>query len=122
MMKCGKCGENISQGDEREHGGQTLCEDCYLDSVATPKTCDPWAVYSAKKTVSQEVILTSVQQQILDLIKARGPLTLEQICTELNLSEEEFRSNFASLRHMEFARGCKIEGQVCYTLFDDPSS
>jgi hypothetical protein len=120
-MKCEKCATEIPPDDSFEHSGQTLCEDCYLDVVATPKTCDPWAVYIAKKTVSQDMILTAEQQKIFDLIKTKGPLTLEQICADLGISEEDFRSNFATLRHMELARGCKIEGQVCYALFDDQS-
>jgi len=119
MMKCEKCKIDITPDDSYDHSGKTLCEDCYLDVVAIPKTCDPWAVYSAKKTMSQEVRLTAEQQKIFDLIKARGPSTLEQICTDLGISEEEFRSNFATLRHMELAKGCKLEGRVCFTLFDD---
>lgn len=123
MMKCDKCADQISEEEVHEHGGKTLCDDCYMDAVATPKTCDPWAVYSAKKTMSQDVVaLTETQQRIFDLIKAKGPLTLEQICAELNITEDEFRTNFATLRHMELARGCKIEGQVCYALFDDKTS
>ncbi|MGA9536577.1 MAG: DeoR family transcriptional regulator [Desulfobacterales bacterium] len=121
-MKCEKCAIKISPDNIYEHSGQTLCEDCYLDVVATPKTCDPWAVYSAKKSVSHDMILTIEQQKIFDIIKTRGPLTLEQICADLGISEEEFRRNFATLRHMELAKGCKMEGQVCYTLFDDQSN
>lgn len=34
-------------------------------------------------------------------------------------SEEEFRSNFATLRHMELAKGCKLEGWVWFTFFDN---
>jgi DNA-binding CsgD family transcriptional regulator len=121
-MKCEKCATEISPDDSHEHSGQTLCEDCYLDAVATLKTCDPWAVYSAKKTVSQDMSLTPEQQRIFDLIRTKGPLALEQICADLGISEREFRSNFATLRHMELARGCKMEGQVFYTLFDDQSN
>jgi len=121
-MKCEKCATEITLGDSYEHSGQTLCEDCYLDIVATPKTCDPWAVYSAKKTMSQDMILTEEQQKIFDLIKTKGPLTVEQICADLGFSEKVFRSNFATLRHMELAKGCKVKGQVCYTLFDTQSN
>ena len=120
-MKCEKCAAQISPGDSYEHAGQTLCEDCYLDVVAKPKTCDPWAVYSAKNTASQDMILTADQQKIMDLIKTKGPLTQAQICSEMGISEEVFLSNFATLRHMELARGCKTAGQVCFTLFHDQS-
>ena len=121
-MKCEKCATEIPPEDSYEHSGQTLCEDCYLDIVAAPKTCDPWAVYSAKKSASQDMRLTPEQKRILALIKTKGPLTLGQICTDLGMSEEEFRNNFATLRHMELARGCKMEGQVYFTLFDDQSN
>ncbi len=122
MRKCEKCGDAVSPEDLRELAGKQLCDDCYLDVVATPKTCDPWAVYSAKNTASQEVILTSEQQRIIDHLKEKGPLTLEQICAHLDLTEGQFKNSFATLRHMELARGFKRGEQVMYTLFDDPSS
>jgi hypothetical protein len=119
---CEKCATEICPDDSYEHLGKTLCEDCYLDMVAAPKTCDPWAVYSAKKTASQGVCLTAEQQRIFDLIKTKGPLTLGQICDNLSISEEEFKNNFATLRHMELARGCQMEGKICYVLFGDQLS
>lgn len=85
-MKCVKCATKISPDDSYEHLGQNLCEDCYFDAVATPKTCDPWAVYSAKKMMSQDMSLTAEQQMIFDLIKSKGPLKLEQICADLAIS------------------------------------
>jgi len=121
-MRCAKCHTEIGSDDSYEHAGQALCEDCYLDVVAVPKTCDPWAVYSAKNTVPQGDILTAEQQRIMDLLKAKGPVTLNQICTELGIGEEEFRRDFATLRHMEVARGCKVAGEVCFAVFDESSA
>lgn len=118
-MKCEKCAVEVSPEDKFEHSGQTLCEDCYLDIVTIPKTCDPWAVHSAKNTSLISEGLTAEQEKILDLIKKNGPLTAEEICTKLTLDSNEFRRNFATLRHMELARGFKREDQVFYTLFDD---
>lgn len=120
-MKCEKCANEIPPDEIHEHAGRTLCEDCYLEIMVTPKTCDPWAVHSAKNTVSKGTVLTEGQQKIFDLIKAEGPLPLDQILTRLGISEEQFRRNFATLRHMELAKARKMEGQVCYTLFDDSS-
>jgi len=118
-MRCEKCGTTLNRVEDLyEYAGQKLCEDCYLDLVSTPKTCDPWAVHSAKGFGHKKEDLTPVQQKILDLLKEKGPLSLEEICTSIGIDEEEFRSNFASLRHMELARACKVQGKVCYTLFD----
>ena len=36
-MKCDKCSTNIEPGEDREHRGQVLCEDCYLDTLDTMK-------------------------------------------------------------------------------------
>ena len=118
-MKCEKCEVEVSPEDKFEHSGQTLCEDCYLDIVTIPKTCDPWAVHSAKNTSLMSDSLTAEQEEILDLIKKNGPLTAEEICTKLTLDDNEFKRNFATLRHMELARGFKREDQVFYTLFND---
>jgi hypothetical protein len=37
--------------------------------------------------------------------------------SELKISESEFKNNFATLRHMELARGLKEGDKVSYTLF-----
>jgi hypothetical protein len=118
-MKCDKCRAEVSAEEKFEHSGHTLCEDCYLDIVTIPKTCDPWAVHSAKSTSSQSDGLTAEQQVLFDLIKENGPLTAEKICGELSIDSNEFRRNFAILRHMELARGFKKGDQVYYTLFND---
>lgn len=117
-MNCTRCQEEISQSEAYEYNGQTLCEDCYLDAVAKPKTCDPWAVYQAKQTAEQSPQLTETQQRILDLLRTEGPVSKEYICSRLSLDDDAFQTNFASLRHMELARACQIEGQKRFTTFD----
>jgi predicted transcriptional regulator len=118
MMKCEKCGADLSGDDSYEFAGQTLCEDCYLDIKAAPKACDPWAVFTAKKEAGSNPSLTAVQQQIMTLVKKEGPLTAQKICKALNISEAEFRVNFTTLRHMELARASKQGDTVCYTTFE----
>ncbi len=117
VMKCEKCGAEIVD-EAYEYAGQKLCEDCYLDLMATPKVCDPWAVHSAKSMSKDKISLTPIQQKILDLIREKGPITAEQICNELNITENEFKTNFASLRHMELAKATKIKDKICYVLFN----
>lgn len=30
-MECGRCGVRLEEGESREHAGQELCEDCYIE-------------------------------------------------------------------------------------------
>lgn len=113
-MICEKCKAEVSEQDVHEHAGLSLCDECYIDMLAAPKTCDPWAVYSATRTPAQ---ITSAQQKIVDLINTKGPLSAEQICSALNIDERDFQSNFSTLRHMELAKACKQDGQILYIPF-----
>jgi hypothetical protein len=117
MAECNSCGVSIEKGEEFEHLGRTLCEDCYLDALNPPKACDPWAVHTAKSSMAQGQQLTPLQERILTLLKDRGPLTAQEVMSELKISESEFKNNFATLRHMELARGLKEGDKVSYTLF-----
>lgn len=117
-MKCFRCGSELKD-DSYEISGQILCEDCYIDKIATPKTCDPWAVYTAKRTINQHnITLTPLQHKIYDLITKEGPLDIETICSKLSISEEEFRNAFAILRHMELCKASKEGNRVVYKLFN----
>jgi len=116
-MICSRCSADISGQEVYQHAGRTLCEDCYIDAVSAPKTCDPWAVYAATRTVTKGDSLTPELKRILDLIKTDGPISLERICGELSLDEREFQASFSTLRHMELAQAYKQDGQVLYIPF-----
>jgi hypothetical protein len=118
-MKCDNCTVTVDPGETFQHAGQTVCEDCYMDLMTAPKSCDPWAVHTAKKLAGEEATLTGSQQKILDLIEKNGPLTAAEICSQLAITLDEFQRSFATLRHMELARGFKRGEEVCYTLFHD---
>ena len=118
-MKCEKCSATIDPEESFQHAGQTLCEDCYMDVMTAPKACDPWAVHTAKELVGKEFTLTPSQQKILELITNNDPLTAEEICQQLAINEDDFKRNFATLRHMELARGFKDGEEVRFTLFQD---
>ena len=47
-MICDRCGQHIPVGEEMEHFGQTLCEECYIQALSPARACDPWAVRSAQ--------------------------------------------------------------------------
>jgi len=116
-MNCEKCSAPIPENDGYEHADRVLCEDCYIDIISTPRTCDPWAVYAATRTKSKEESLPAHLQRILDLITKKGPISLERICADLAVGEQEFRNSFSTLRHMELAKACKNDGQVLYIPF-----
>lgn len=42
-MRCERCKADIEAGEARELHGQTLCADCYMDTLSPAKACDPWA-------------------------------------------------------------------------------
>ncbi len=117
--RCNRCGRPIVPEDTYTWGGDQLCEDCYLDRVATPKTCDPWAVYTATRTMHHHGSLTPIQQRIYDFIKAHGPSSEEEICRTLSLSATDFRTAFSTMRHMELLRASKVNDHIEYRLFHD---
>ena len=116
---CAKCGGALDPGEAREYAGQELCEDCFLDSLSITKTCDPWAVHTAKslKDLPGGHALTPLQQKLFDLVQERGEVPILEAAAYLGLTEEELRREFAPLRHMEKLRACKKDNLVHLTLF-----
>jgi hypothetical protein len=116
---CAKCGGVLEPGEAREVAGQELCEDCYLDGLSITKTCDPWAVHTAKslKDLPGGHALTPLQQQLFDLVKERGEVPILEAAAHLGLTEDELRREFAPLRHMEKLRACKKDDLVHLILF-----
>ncbi len=118
-MQCSGCREEVNPGEVFEYQGEKLCEDCYLDRVAQPKTCDPWAVYHAKQTAHQGgQELTEDQSRIYELLKESEPLSREDVCARLGMSQDEFARNFATLRHLELASACQVNGEKRFTTFE----
>jgi len=118
---CEICGKEIEEQQSYEHIGRIYCEDCYMDILSPPKACDPWAVYAARSSLQGEdkfSVLTPLQCRIVAFIKEKGQAPAEDVMQNLNLTEQEFRREFAVLRHMEVLRGTKKETKTLYTLFD----
>jgi tRNA (adenine37-N6)-methyltransferase len=120
-LACEKCAKEIGAQERYEHLGRSYCEDCYMDILSPPKACDPWAVYSARSSLQGKdkfSTLTPVQRRIVDYVRTKGAVTAEEVTEHLNLTETEFKREFAVLRHMEVLRGMKKGPMVMYTLFD----
>ncbi len=119
-MQCGKCGQGIEEDQGYEHRGKLYCEGCYMNILSPPKSCDPWAVYSAKgalKGKDKFSALTAQQLRIVNYLRGKGEAIIEDIVAELSLTEDVFQREFAVLRHMEILKAKKTEGKVLYVLF-----
>jgi hypothetical protein len=121
-MNCDKCGITITSGEESNHHGQILCEDCYMIALSPMKTCDPWAVHSAKsfeKFAGEAKQLTEIQAAILQILKKDGamePATLlEKVGSTMEL--DELKREFSTLRHMEKVRAEKQGETVFWRLW-----
>jgi hypothetical protein len=119
-MECSRCHDPIEEGEEREFHGQRLCEDCYMDALSPARTCDPWAVHSAKtfeKAAGGPIQLSEVQSKILQILQETGGLEPKALCERLHVKPSDLEKEIATLRHMEKVRGELREGKKVIRLW-----
>ena len=119
-MKCHRCNKAIIPEDSHDYGGQTLCDDCYMDALSPPRSCDPWAVHSAKKLEECSptgLELNETQTRIVQLLEDLGEAEPAMICERLGVKPDELQREIAALRHMERVRGRKTDGGVVVCLW-----
>jgi hypothetical protein len=118
-MECEKCGAAVKEGDERDYYGKTLCEDCYMDALSPTRTCDPWAVYSAK-TLGEKgsgLQVNPIQAKILDILKETGGIEPTALVDLLQITPAALEREIAALRHMEKVRGELRDGRKFVILW-----
>ncbi len=119
-MKCDRCKETIQEEEERELHGQTLCEDCYMDALSPARTCDPWAIHSAKslsKSVGADFEINEVQAKILRILKETGGVEPRVLSERLQIRPADLEREIAALRHMEKIRGELRDGKKVVRLW-----
>jgi hypothetical protein len=120
-MECARCKAEIEDGEERERLGEILCEDCYIDALSPARSCDPWAVHSAKsfERAGGETTITDSQAKILQILKETGGIEPEDLFAQLKdqMTQSELRRDFATLRHMEKVRAEKRGDKVMWRLW-----
>ena len=102
MPQCQICQAQTPEDECHEHAGQVLCDDCYMDALNPAKSCDPWATYTASRL--PDTILNPLQERIMALLKERGEVTPQDICSSLEIPAKDLEREFASLRHMQLTR------------------
>ena len=119
MAECHRCRQACDDAELKDLAGNKVCEDCYIDAIEITKTCDPWAVHSAKNTMASQggPQLTPLQQQVYDLVREQNEISPAAAAAHLGVSETELRQEFATLRHLELLRGKKTPDGVVLTLF-----
>ncbi len=118
-LMCDRCGSNIPGGEGRDYYGKLLCEDCYMDALSPTRTCDPWAVHSAKKLGDKTGGLETspLQKKILDVLTETGGMEPADLARRLEIEPVELNRETAALRHMEMVRGELREGRKYIVLW-----
>jgi late competence protein required for DNA uptake (superfamily II DNA/RNA helicase) len=116
-IKCQKCQREISEDKSYSHLGEALCDSCYMDAMSPPKTCDPWAVYSATHTRQSAGLkgvegLTPLQKEINEFIKGREKATRKEDMVSFNITQRDLKRVVATLRYCELVRGQKERDKV----------
>lgn len=122
-MQCQMCGTEIANNEVFKYGDQLLCEDCYVEIISTPKTCNPMSVRSARLTREKmghkgTEGLLPIQKKIYDFVKENKELPREEVAVHFNLNAKEMEKHFAVLRHCELARAFKKDNIIYVTLMD----
>ncbi len=122
-MECNICKDPIPEGEECQYNGKVICEDCYIETLSPPKTCDVAAVYAAKKhraALGQSGTegLTDQQKEIVEFVKENGKVTKQGIAEKFGLKPYELERQFAILRHCEILKGKKEGSNVYIVPFD----
>jgi len=119
MAVCDQCRQACDEADLRDLAGNKICEDCFIDGIEITRTCDPWAVHSAKNTLASQggPQLTPFQQQVYDLVREMRQISPAAAAARLGITESELRREFATLRHLELLRGAKTPDGIVLTLF-----
>ena len=113
-MNCERCKESVEKNEEREHHGQSLCEDCYMDLLSPARACDPWAIHSAQTLARQSggsLEMNKTQAKILEIVKETGGAEPGVIVERLQIKPTDLEREVATLRHMEKIRGELRQGK-----------
>jgi len=93
-----------------------------MDALSPVRTCDPWAVHSARTFEAQmggQATVTDLQRKILGILKETGGLERHELVPRVGdgFTDADLTREFAPLRHMEKARAEKRGDKVFLRLW-----
>jgi hypothetical protein len=106
--------------ESHEHYDKILCDDCYVNVLSPTRTCDPWAVHSAKRLEtcsSQELAVNETQGLIIRFLQDVGDAEPAEICRKLSIDPDQFEREVAALPHAEKVRGQLKDGRKAIRLW-----
>ncbi len=121
MIKCDRCGDQIPAGEETDHYGQILCEECYMAALSPAVACDPWAVRSAQTLGQMDQgysALSETQARILQILEETGGAEPTVVAQKLQMTLPQLDREIATLRHMERVRGQMRAGKKILCLWE----
>ncbi len=116
VMRCNRCGIEVSEDTRYSHSNEILCDDCYVSARKTIEVCDPMAVRLAARIRKRMGLkgpegLTELQKAIYDFIQREGKVTLKQVMEKFNISLHDLETEFTVLRHCELVKGFKEDNK-----------
>lgn len=105
-MLCHRCRMPLEEQEARLHGGEILCEDCYMDVLSPPRTCDPRATFTASRL--KEKVVSPVGEKILERIRLEPTPTFEELMQITSLDAKRLEREIAALRHAELLRAVML--------------
>ncbi len=93
-----------------------------MDALSPVRTCDPWAVHSAKTFETRfggQTTLTPRQEDILRILEESGGMERHELVQRLgaDFSDADLERAFAPLRHMEKVRAEKRGDKIFLRLW-----
>jgi recombinational DNA repair protein (RecF pathway) len=114
-MRCDKCQCEVPDDEIYTKAGRNLCEDCYVDAMSVPKTCDVGAVSAARASRSltgQKGAegLTPMQRTFYEYVRQKGSVLREELISYMKaaypeMTAEDGDKTFTTLRHLELVKG-----------------
>ncbi len=88
-----------------------------MDTLSPTRICDPWAVYHAKSCSESELIMTTTQKNLIEILTETGGIEMHELATRLEITEKETERNLATLRHMEKIKARPENGKKIFCLW-----